>query len=215
MQESSFRFKHLPIKFKHFSFGGKIANKIFAKLAFFQKDRIVFWTFMILMDFNVEMKPFKFNICDNACSRWQHSKRLNKWIHGNNQSKKMEIFHHCKKLLNYWGKQKKWLQDTSARFKHLLIKPKQISFSGNISNENFAKPALFYKSYLDLFDLDGLEMKPFKFNICDNAGSSWGKPKLLENSKLPLVCCSDEWRGWVSINSPNSESCTSTSPFFH
>ena len=34
------------------------------------------------------------------------SKRLNKWIHGNNQSKKMEIFHHCKKLLNYWGKQK-------------------------------------------------------------------------------------------------------------
>ena len=39
--------------------------------------------------------------------------------------------------------------------------------------------------------------------------------KLLENSKLALVCCSDEWRGWVSSNSPNSESCTSTSPFFH
>ena len=101
LQESSSLFKHLPIKFKRFSFGGKIANKIFAKLAFFQKDIIVFWIFMILMDFNVEMKPFKFNICDNACSRWQHSKRLNKWIHGNNQSKKMEIFHHCKKLLNY------------------------------------------------------------------------------------------------------------------
>ena len=60
---------------------------------------------MILMDFNEpislvheELKPFKFNICDDASSRWQHSKRLNKWIHGNNQSKKMEIFHHCKKL---------------------------------------------------------------------------------------------------------------------
>ena len=39
--------------------------------------------------------------------------------------------------------------------------------------------------------------------------------KLLENSKLALVCCSDEWRGWVSSNSPNSESCTPTSPFFH
>ena len=25
--------------------------------------------------------------------------------------------------------------------------------------------------------------------------------KLLENSKLALVCCSDEWRGWVSSNS--------------
>ena len=39
------------------------------------------------------------------------------------------------------------------------------------------------------------------------------RPKLLENFKLALVCCSDEWRGWVSNNSPNSESCTSTSPF--
>ena len=39
------------------------------------------------------------------------------------------------------------------------------------------------------------------------------KPKLLENSKLALVCCSDEWRGWVRSNSPNIESCTSTSPF--
>ena len=27
------------------------------------------------------------------------------------------------------------------------------------------------------------------------------------------MCCSDEWRGWVSNNSPNSESCSSTSPF--
>ena len=25
-------------------------------------------------------------------------------------------------------------------------------------------------------------------------------PKLLENSKLALMCCSDEWRGWVSNN---------------
>ena len=40
-------------------------------------------------------------------------------------------------------------------------------------------------------------------------------PKLLENSKLALVSCSDELRGWVSSNSPDSESCTSTSPFFH
>ena len=39
--------------------------------------------------------------------------------------------------------------------------------------------------------------------------------KSLENSKSALVCCSDELRGWVSSNSPNSESCTSTSPFFH
>ena len=37
--------------------------------------------------------------------------------------------------------------------------------------------------------------------------------KLLENSKLALVCCSDELRGWVSNDSPNSERCTSTSPF--
>ena len=37
--------------------------------------------------------------------------------------------------------------------------------------------------------------------------------KLLENFKLALVCCSDEWRGWVSNNSPSSESCTSTSLF--
>ena len=37
--------------------------------------------------------------------------------------------------------------------------------------------------------------------------------KLLENSKLALVCCSDEWRGWVSGNRPNSESCTATSPY--
>ena len=36
----------------------------------------------------------------------------------------------------------------------------------------------------------------------------WSYAKLLENSKLALVCCSDEWRGWVSSNSPNSESCT-------
>ena len=36
-----------------------------------------------------------------------------------------------------------------------------------------------------------------------------------ENSKLALVSCSDALRGWVSSNSPNSESCTSTSPFFH
>ena len=40
-------------------------------------------------------------------------------------------------------------------------------------------------------------------------------PKLLENSKLALVSCSDALRGWVSNNSPNSESCTSTSPIFH
>ena len=40
----------------------------------------------------------------------------------------------------------------------------------------------------------------------------WFFPKLLENSKLALVSCSYELRGWVS---PNSESCTSTSPFFH
>ena len=26
--------------------------------------------------------------------------------------------------------------------------------------------------------------------------------KLLENSKLALMCCSDELRGWVSNNSP-------------
>ena len=53
-----------------------------------------------------------------------------------------------------------------------------------------------------------------------SAEQSWDKstfiyPKSLENSKLALVCCSDEWRGWVSSDSPNSESCTSTSPFFH
>ena len=36
--------------------------------------------------------------------------------------------------------------------------------------------------------------------------------KSLENSKSALVCCSDELRGWVSNNSPNSESCTSTYP---
>ena len=27
-------------------------------------------------------------------------------------------------------------------------------------------------------------------------------PKLLENSKLALMCCSDDWRGWVSNNNP-------------
>ena len=27
-------------------------------------------------------------------------------------------------------------------------------------------------------------------------------PKLLENFKLALMCCSDDWRGWVSNNSP-------------
>jgi hypothetical protein len=43
--------------------------------------------------------------------------------------------------------------------------------------------------------------------------ASMVNPKLLENSKLALLCCSDELRGWVSNNSPNSESCTSTSPF--
>ena len=38
-----------------------------------------FWIFMILMDFNEpislvheELKPFKFKICDNASSKWQH-----------------------------------------------------------------------------------------------------------------------------------------------
>ena len=36
--------------------------------------------------------------------------------------------------------------------------------------------------------------------------------KSLENSKSALVCCSDEWRGLVSNNSPSSESYTSTSP---
>ena len=41
--------------------------------------------------------------------------------------------------------------------------------------------------------------------------SSSNKPKSLENSKSALVCCSDEWRGWVSNNSTNGESCTSTS----
>ena len=29
--------------------------------------------------------------------------------------------------------------------------------------------------------------------------------KSLENSKLALVCCSDEWRGLVSSNSPSSK----------
>ena len=43
--------------------------------------------------------------------------------------------------------------------------------------------------------------------------SRTGYPKLLENSKLALVCCFDEWRGWVSSNRPNSESCTATSPY--
>ena len=38
-------------------------------------------------------------------------------------------------------------------------------------------------------------------------------PKSLENSKLALVCCSDELRGWVSSNRSNSESCTATSPY--
>ena len=38
-------------------------------------------------------------------------------------------------------------------------------------------------------------------------------PKSLENSKLALVCYSDELRGWVSSNKPNSESCTATSPY--
>ena len=38
-------------------------------------------------------------------------------------------------------------------------------------------------------------------------------PKLLENSNLALVCCCDEWRGWVGSKSPNSESCTATSPY--
>ena len=37
--------------------------------------------------------------------------------------------------------------------------------------------------------------------------------KSLENSKLALVCCSDELRGWVSSNRLNSESCTATSPY--
>ena len=36
--------------------------------------------------------------------------------------------------------------------------------------------------------------------------------KSLEKSKSALVCCSDEWRVWVSNNSPYSESCKSTSP---
>ena len=38
-------------------------------------------------------------------------------------------------------------------------------------------------------------------------------PKSLENSKLALVCCSDELRGWVSSNRSNSASCTATSPY--
>ena len=42
---------------------------------------------------------------------------------------------------------------------------------------------------------------------------SYKKAKLLENSKLALVCCSDELRGWVSSNRLNSESCTATSPY--
>ena len=37
--------------------------------------------------------------------------------------------------------------------------------------------------------------------------------KSLENSKLALVCCSDELSGWVSSNRLNSESCTATSPY--
>ena len=58
---------------------------------------------------------------------------------------------------------------------------------------------------------------------CFSLHESWGiihrswclgiMPKLLDNSKLAIVCCSDELRGWVSNNSPISESCTSTSPF--
>ena len=39
------------------------------------------------------------------------------------------------------------------------------------------------------------------------------EPKSLENSKLALVCCSDEWRGWMSSYRQNSESCTATSPY--
>ena len=48
-------------------------------------------------------------------------------------------------------KTKKWLQDSNSRFKHLLIKPKHVSFSGNIANENFAKPTLFYKPFFGFF----------------------------------------------------------------
>ena len=41
---------------------------------------------------------------------------------------------------------------------------------------------------------------------------SWKWPKWLENSKWALVCCSDEWRGWVCNNIPESKNCVSTSP---
>ena len=65
------------------------------------------------------------------------------------------------------------------------------------------------------FDKEKAEKMPFDptnwSGTCRR--SAMKTPKSLENSKSALVCCSDELRGWVSNNSPNSESCTSTSPF--
>ena len=67
--------KHLSIKFKHFSSGGNVANEKFAKQPLFMKRENCFWIIMILMEFNEhislvheEMKPFVFNIRENAFS---------------------------------------------------------------------------------------------------------------------------------------------------
>ena len=39
--------------------------------------------------------------------------------------------------------------------------------------------------------------------------------KWLEISKWALVCCFDEWRGWVWNNSQEDKNCVSTSRFIH
>ena len=43
LQEKRSQFKHLSIKFKHFSSGGNVANKKFAKQASFMKRENCFW----------------------------------------------------------------------------------------------------------------------------------------------------------------------------
>ena len=90
-------------------------------------------------------------------------------------------------------KTKKWLQDSNSRFKHLLIKSKHVSFSGSIANENFAKPTLFYKPFLDLFDSLG----PFCLNqaVVDSNQNSFEVNSLYQFTNHPAVCivCKEVW----------------------
>ena len=74
LQEKRSQFKHLSIKFKHFSSGGTLPTKSLQNKPLLWKERIVSGSVMILMDLNEHIslvhEEMKFKIRENTGSFW-------------------------------------------------------------------------------------------------------------------------------------------------